>query len=147
MQWLRIEAANTAALASGGMVALALAWWGWPGTMVLVAQALITASVNAFACFALCPWRPHGGPCGALLPDGRRQGRAIAGLGLIDYAQRQLDDAMVGWSAGAAALGLYGRAHALLMIPLQVVTGAINAAMIPLLSRLHHQPALWRRSF
>lgn len=57
------------------------------------------------------------------------------------------DNLLIGRFYGAAAVGLYSRASALLMRPLDQFLHPINAVFIPALSRLQSQPQRYRSTF
>jgi PST family polysaccharide transporter len=60
---------------------------------------------------------------------------------------RGSDNLLIGRFYGAAAVGLYSRASALLIGPLQQFLGPINAVFMPALCRLQSQPARYRSTF
>jgi PST family polysaccharide transporter len=60
---------------------------------------------------------------------------------------RGCDNLLVGRFYGAAAVGLYSRASALLIRPLDQFLGPINAVFMPALCRLQSQPARYRSTF
>jgi PST family polysaccharide transporter len=60
---------------------------------------------------------------------------------------RGSDNLLIGRFYGAAAVGLYSRASALLIRPLDQFLQPINAVFIPALSRLQSQPARYRNTF
>jgi len=60
---------------------------------------------------------------------------------------RGSDNLLIGRSYGSAALGLYSRASALLIAPLEQFLYPINVVFIPTLSRLQSQPERYRSTF
>ena len=60
---------------------------------------------------------------------------------------RGSDSLLIGRFYGPAALGLYTRAGALLIRPLELFLSPINAVFIPTLSRLQSQPQRYRSTF
>ena len=60
---------------------------------------------------------------------------------------RGSDSLLIGRYYGPAALGLYSRASALLIRPLELFLSPINAVFIPALSRLQSQPERYRSTF
>src|SRR4030095_10349794 len=60
---------------------------------------------------------------------------------------RGTDNLLIGRVYGAVSVGLYSRASALLIRPLEQFLTPINAVFIPALSRLQSQPERYRRTF
>lgn len=115
--------------------ALALAGFGvWS----LVWGSLIQAGLESALALALT--RP---PVRPLL--GRAELRDLLGYGakaslnaVVNYAARNGDNAIVGRMLGPAALGLYGRAYNLMLLPLTHLGGATNAVLFPALAEVQH---------
>jgi polysaccharide transporter, PST family len=60
---------------------------------------------------------------------------------------RGSDNLLIGRFYGAAAVGLYSRASALLLRPLEQFLSPINAVFVPALSRLQSKPERYRSTF
>ncbi len=58
-----------------------------------------------------------------------------------------MDNVLIGRFFGPASLGLYSRASALLMRPIEQFLGPVNAVFVPTLSRLQSQPNRYRTTF
>jgi PST family polysaccharide transporter len=71
-------------------------------------------------------------------------GASVTAFDVVNYVHRNLDNLLIGRYWGAAPLGIYSRAYALLMFPILNVRGPINAVAFPVLSRLQHDPAAFR---
>jgi PST family polysaccharide transporter len=65
-----------------------------------------------------------------------RLGGDVMGFNLVNYIHRNLDNILIGRSAGAAALGIYSRAYQLSMFPINLLRGPIMAVAFPAMSRL-----------
>jgi len=72
-------------------------------------------------------------------------GGSILGAELLNYAERNLDNVIIGQQLGSAVLGQYSRAYALFMLPLQQMNGPIGRVALPVLSRLREEPHRYRR--
>jgi PST family polysaccharide transporter len=72
-------------------------------------------------------------------------GAAIFGVQILNYAARNIDNVVVGRYAGAAVLGLYSRAYALLLLPLSQLNGPIARVALPVLSRLRDEHDRYRK--
>jgi len=73
------------------------------------------------------------------------QGGSIFGAELLGYAEKNLDNVIVGATLGPAALGQYSRAYALYLLPLQQMNGPLGRVALPVLSTLREDPARYRR--
>jgi len=65
----------------------------------------------------------------------------------ISAVARGSDNLLIGRAYGAASVGLYSRATALLIRPLEQFLSPINAVFMPALSRLQSQPERYRFTF
>lgn len=72
-------------------------------------------------------------------------GGSIFGVQLLNYAARNLDNVLIGRTLGAATLGVYTRAYALLMLPISQLNGPLARVGLPVLSRLQDDPEGYRR--
>jgi PST family polysaccharide transporter len=72
-------------------------------------------------------------------------GGNIFGNELLNYAERNLDNVIVGYQFGAAVLGQYSRAYSLFLLPLQQMNGPIGRVALPVLSKLRDDPDRYRR--
>ncbi len=132
------------------------------GQLVSVAAGIVSAAVLDLGYWSLVVAAWAGALTGLALAwtfSGWRPGRVRdwsgvrtavgfgANLTLFSFANwftRNLDNALIGWRWGAAELGYYTRAYQLLMLPLNLVSGPVTAAVLPALSRLQDQPERWR---
>ncbi len=128
---------------SGAIVTLAVAvpfalagWSYWS----LVWGTLAGATVTTLLLFALSPFRPTWPSRGSGVRDMLRFGADVTGFNLVNYFHRNLDNLLIGRYWGADALGLYGRAYALMMFPIHAIRGPIVAVTFPALSRLQNDP-------
>ncbi|MBC7102238.1 MAG: oligosaccharide flippase family protein, partial [Parvibaculum sp.] len=95
----------------------------------------------------LCGWRP--GP-----PMKLGKVKELLGFGgnvtlsnLINYSTQNLDQILIGWYWGAAPLGLYDRAHRLLLVPINNLNTPLFAVAMPALSRLAGDTVRYRRAY
>ena len=121
-------------------VLFALSGWG-PAALVLGAavQQLAWASATMMA---------------AGLPIGRfdlKSVRPLLGFGgymtafnVVNFFTRKLDDFLVGGVMGMAALGLYEKSYALMMLPVTQLSAVIGRVMYPVLSRLKEDKERFR---
>jgi O-antigen/teichoic acid export membrane protein len=141
-----IGAVELVATAAGCGVAIALAVAGF-GIWSLVAQLVMTSAVSAAGMCAALRWHPR------FVLDLRatrallRFAVRVASFNICNYLVRNTDDVLVGRFFGAGSLGLYGRAYALLMLPVNAVAAVFGRVMLPLLARLAHEDDSFRRAY
>lgn len=125
--------------AAGVVAAIAAAFAGW-GYWALVVRALVTPAVSLAAVWTAMPWRP-GLPRRSVGARGLvRFGGYVSGFRAVNYVGRNLDNLLIGRLIGGSALGLYSKAYALLMLPLNLMNGPISRVAVPALSRLQRDP-------
>ncbi|MFN0126418.1 MAG: lipopolysaccharide biosynthesis protein [Verrucomicrobiales bacterium] len=135
----------TALLVSSG-IGIGAAWWGaglWSLVAMQVSQAV---AVFILAWFSV-DWRPsrprRDSGTGSLV----RFGANVSLSSLIWSIARGSDGLLIGRMYGAEAVGLYTRAGALLMRPLNQCLVPVNDVFVPVLSRLQSDPARYRSTF
>lgn len=69
----------------------------------------------------------------------------VFGSEMLGYLTKNLDNVVVGRFAGATALGFYGRAYSLLLLPLTQINGPLTRVALPVLSSLQDDPERYRR--
>ena len=106
------------------------------GYWSLVFMQLSTSATYAIWIWIVSGWRP-GQP---RLHSGIRPmlnfGWNIVGFRLVNYFARYTDTILLGRFRGAAVLGLYNRAHSIMMLPLSNITWPITTVAMPALSRI-----------
>lgn len=116
-----------------GLAGLGMAFYGM-GPWSLVAQTIGGAIVSTVIAWCLVDWRPRFSfefrACKELF------GFSAHALGsdIINYWARTLDNLLIGWLIGAAALGFYSRAYSLMLMPLTQVSRVVGRVMFPALS-------------
>jgi PST family polysaccharide transporter len=68
----------------------------------------------------------------------------VTAFNIINYFHRNLDNLLIGKVWGAEALGLYSRAYAILMFPIETVRNPLNAVAFPAMCKLQARPADFR---
>jgi PST family polysaccharide transporter len=146
LQFRSLTAIDLGSRAAGlvGAVALAVAGGGY---WALVASPLITAIARWAALWTVCAWRPGRPRWAADMGSLLSFGGWTSGFGIVNYASRNADNALIGRYVGAADLGIYSRAYQLLLLPLQQVNMPISRVVLPTLSRLQGQPERFRRFY
>jgi PST family polysaccharide transporter len=131
------------AMAVGIGIAIFMALRGF-GYWALVGQAIGTPVANCIMVWLLSGWRPglprKADGIGSML----KFGGFLTGFNTINYFARNADNLLIGWWYGSAALGLYSKAYALLLIPVRQLNAPLGAVVAPSLSRLNDDPDKFR---
>lgn len=147
MRWVDIQIASLSGLAAGMAAAIIAAWAFDAGYWALVIQIWVSAAVGATLTWIFCPWRPSAVRDWSGAKQGLSFGVNLTGAMLLNYVHRQFDNILIGWRWGSEELGHYARAYALLMTPLNFISGPLGTAMIPALSRIQDDPSKWRAGY
>jgi PST family polysaccharide transporter len=146
MRFKALALIEVGSMAIGVVVGVAMAVLGcryWS----LVGSSLSMEIAGLFLTWSVSRWRPalptRRSGIGPLLSFGAHR---TAG-DLLTAVARGSDILLIGRFYGAAPVGLYSRASALLMRPLDQFLGPINAVFVPALSRLQSQPERYRSTF
>ena len=146
MRFKAIAIIEVGSMATGVLVGVIMALLRY-GYWSLVGSSL-SAEIAGFLLTGLVSrWRPQlparGSGIGPLVSFGVHR---TAGDFILSLA-RGSDNLLIGRSYGPVAVGLYSRASALLIRPLEQFLSPINAVFIPALSRLQSQPERYRSTF
>lgn len=146
MRFPALAVIDVTSSAIGFGVACCLAWFGF-AYWALVAQQLALATCSLIMMWMTSGWRPN-------LPSRNSGVRPLisfgAHLSVADFVGQfsaNTDSVLLGRFFGAVPLGLYTRANVLLARPIQQVITPVNNVLIPVLSRLQHDPERYRRSY
>jgi O-antigen/teichoic acid export membrane protein len=146
MRFKALALIEVGSMAVGVLVGVAMALGGcryWS----LVGSNLSMEIAGLLLTWSLSRWRPQlptrGSGIGPLVSFGAHRTAA----GLIMSLARGSDNLLIGRFYGAASVGLYSRASAILMAPMDQLLYPINAVFIPTLSRLQSHPERYRSTF
>ncbi len=146
MRFRALAAIEVASLAVGTGVAVLLALSG-AGYWALVLREITVAFVIAVGVWLFCGWRPG-------LPRRRSGSKAMLAFGsnltaynIINYFSRNMDRILIGRRWGDQQLGLYSKAHRLLMLPIHQIQMPMASVAIPALSRIKDDPERYRRYY
>ena len=126
--------ARLAALAAGGLAAVAAAVAQW-GVWSLVVQQYVELLALAALTWCLEPWRPGFHLRGTGAAGLVRFGGHCTISSLMFYLVANVDKVLVGYALGPAALGLYSQAFGLMMKPVNLVLTPLTGVMLSVLSR------------
>lgn len=146
MRFKTIAVIQVLSVLAGALVGVGMAWMNY-GYWALVGLNITTNLVALVITWASVSWRPqffkpHSGTR-SLLHFGAN---LTAGTFIYSLA-RGLDGILIGRFWGAAPLGVYSRASALLARPMDQFIAPIQAVVIPAFSRLQADPKRYRRNF
>jgi O-antigen/teichoic acid export membrane protein len=143
MRYASVGAVETIALAAGLAVGALSAVRG-AGLWSLVAMHASIHLTSTAGAWIACGWRPGRPAPLAAVRELFRFGSRLTGFRLVNYLSRNADDVLIGRFAGAAALGLYGKAYKLLLVPVREIGGPASSVVVAGLSRLQNDPERFR---
>lgn len=128
----------------GVIIGIITAWIGW-GYWSLVAMAGAQFLVRLVVLWSIV--RPQWGPPRIVRETWTLMGTggSIFGAELLGYAEKNLDNVIIGAQLGPTALGQYSRAYALFLLPLQQMNGPLGRVALPVLSTLREDGERYRR--
>jgi len=121
------------------VVAVGLAFFGFK-YWALVGGALIASFASVCLTFFFCPWVPGWMQRRSGVRSMLVFGSHLTGFNFINYFSRNADNILIGRFIGADALGIYGKAYELFMLPITQIRAPIVNVMMPVLSSLYNQP-------
>src|SRR5437762_8001519 len=146
MRFAALAGAEIFSIVASVVTAILLAWRG-AGYWSLVGGALSLNLAYLIGIWIQCRWRPG-------LPARKSGVRSMlvfggnfTGFSVVNYFARNLDNMLIGWWWGAAALGLYAKAYQLLLLPLDQINSPITSVAVPALSRLTDDPERYRQAY
>lgn len=146
MRFKALAIVEVGSMAVGVLVGIIMAFRGY-GYWSLVALNLVMELAALLLTWLASRWRPQlpkrGSKTGPLV----RFGANLTMGSLISAIARGSDNLLIGRAYGSASVGLYSRASALLMRPLEHFFAPVSSVFIPALSRLQSQPTRYRIVF
>ncbi|MDX2175407.1 MAG: lipopolysaccharide biosynthesis protein [Candidatus Sumerlaeia bacterium] len=146
---LRIADATAADLAgllagSGAAITIALATRSpWS----LVAQPLAASAVCGAVAWRRSGFRPSAPIRGTGIRRLIRFGADLLGVRILGYAYGNTESLLLGRAWGPHEVGLYSRANALMLMPLQLCTAPLQHVAVPALSKFQREPERLARAF
>jgi O-antigen/teichoic acid export membrane protein len=146
MRFKALALIEVGSMAAGVPVAIIMALLGY-SYWSLVGSSLSMEIAGLVLTLSISRWRPQ-------WPSVRSGVRPMISFGahrtagdFVMSLSRGCDNLLIGRFYGSAAVGLYSRASALLIRPLELFLSPINAVFVPALSRLQTQPTRYRSTF
>lgn len=128
------------------VIAIGMAYQGY-AYWALAVSSIAGGVVTSALLFYLSPFWPGLPRRGEGIREMVSFGANITGFNIVNYFHRNLDNILIGRFWGVEALGVYSRAYALLMFPIQAIRSPINAVAFPALSKLQGQPRGFREFY
>jgi PST family polysaccharide transporter len=128
------------------VTAVAMAWLGY-GYWSLVWMHVSSAITDVVMTWYVTRWRPGLPKRGTGIRAMVVFGGNLTGYSFVRYASRSLDKALIGWSAGAASLGIYSKTGDITGQVINYAQSPFSAVGVPSLSRLTQQPDRYRKTF
>jgi PST family polysaccharide transporter len=146
MGFAQIAKAQVLGSLFGALVAMFLAWRGF-GVWSLVAQPLAGSSLALALTVRYAAWMPRVEFAWSKIRGLARFSAAVLGSDLLNYANRNADNMLIGRYLGSAQLGYYSLAYQIMLYPLSQVAGVIVRVLFPTLSQLQDDPARFRSAY
>ena len=149
MNFRSLELRMMVGTAAGAVVGIFLAASGY-GAWAIIGQQLAASTASTLLLWAFSPWRPTFSFSLASLRDlGGFSGNVFAHR-LLYYLHRNADNLLIGRFLGPAALGVYGFAYNVMLVPFSRVAGPLTEVLFPAFSRIQtdkeRMAAVWIRA-
>lgn len=139
MRFSTLAVISIAAEAMTLCVTLILAFFGWR-YWAIVGGTITTAFTRSLGMFLFCRWIPGRMRKGTGVREMLKFGRNLTVTNFFTYFSLNLDNILIGKFIGANALGIYGRAYRLFMMPVTQIRMPVTNVAIASLSVLKEQP-------
>ncbi len=146
MRFKAIATIQVASTAAGVFAGLGMAW-AQCGYWSLVGFQLSMASTMCLLTWRVSRWRPQWISRDADMRSLLTFGVNVTTSAFIYSLARGADSLLIGKYYGSDSLGLYSRASALLIRPVEQLTSPLNDVLVPALSRLQADPRRYHRTF
>lgn len=127
-------------------LSVVLGWAGY-GYWALVAGCIVLPMSTCIGAWKLCSWHPGRPRRVEGTASMVRFALSVYGRFAVNYAARNMDNLLVGWSFSAAALGFYKKAYDLFSLPATQLVGNLSVVATSALSRLNNDRAEYERYF
>ncbi len=134
------------AIGVGSVVGISAALLGY-GVWSLVAQRVSEELVATVVLWRVVPWRPA---FEFSIHEARELfgfGKHVVGFRLMNYANSNVDNFLVGAVLGPVALGFYALGYRILRLVIQLTSNLIDGVAFPVYARLQDDPDRFRRAY
>ena len=137
---------DLASLIVGSVVTITTALIGFSYWSLMIGQ-LATSLTSMLLAFGFARWIPSKFVTDPTIKEFLRFGANLTVVNIATYFSMTADNMIIGVVIGKVALGLYDRSYTLTIQPLNQLLAPVSQISIPLLSRLQHDPDLYRRTY
>ncbi len=113
----------------------------------LVLMPIVTSLTNMLLKWQQCSWFPSLPKHYSGTRDLLQFGANLTSFNFVNYFARNTDKILISWWWGLTAVGYYGRAYKLLMLPMTKLAPSVESIIVPTLSRLKNEPDKYRTVF
>jgi O-antigen/teichoic acid export membrane protein len=149
MRFRSLELRMMIGTAAGAAAGISVATAGY-GAWAIIVQQLAIAAVSTALIWIVSPWRPRFVFSLVSLRDLGSFSGNVFGQRLLYYLHRNADNLLIGRFVGAAALGAYGFAYNVMLVPFSRVAGPLQEVLFPTFSRMQDEPermaGIWIRA-
>ena len=120
-------------MVAAGIIAITMAVNGfgyWSLVVLKLSQVVITTALL----FGFSKWRPKSGISINATKELLGFSVSVFGTSLLQYATRNIDKLLIGKMLGGQVLGVYDKAHAMMLFPLHNISHVISSIMFPSMS-------------
>ncbi len=138
MDFKGIALANTAALIFGGGLAIAMALRGFE-YWSLIAQQLCSSFVILVVVWKRSRWFPSLFFSWTVISNLMRFSISVFATSLLQYTAKSLDRFLLGKYLGSYHVGVYDKAHSMMLFPLQNISHVVGEVMFPSFSSIQDE--------
>ena len=146
MDFRGLELRQIGAVTAGAITAVVGVVLGW-GLWAVVAQQIAIAVASTLLMWSCTGWWPRFCVSRSSLRKMAGFSGNVFGTRLLFYADRNVDNLLIGRFLGAGALGLYAVAYNLMLVPLERIAGPLQQVFYPAVARLQAQPERMARAW
>lgn len=132
--------------AFGLAVGIFMAWFDF-GYWALVGMLVASGFAEVVLTWSAVRWIPGPPRRGTGVRSMLAFGGCLSLSSTLNYLRRNVDNIVIGYLFGPVALGLYQRAYALLLLPIQQANTPMSNVIVPALSRLQNEPERFRQAY
>ena len=140
LQFQALARISLVATLTSGVVAVAMAFLG-AGVWSLAVQYLASYLIIGVLSLASSGWRPRCSFSWTSLKELWGFTGNLLGFNFVNYWARNVDNMLIGRFLGAAALGYYSRAYALMLMPITQIISVVSNVMFAALSTIKEDQA------
>ena len=146
MRFRSIAVVNVISFLVGSVCGIGSALMGY-GYWAIVINQVGTSIAMLVLTWSVSRWVPgRPGPVAQFKPL-LQFGGNLTGFNIVNFFSRSSANILLGRFAGEQPLGLYDRATKLMLVPFMQVCAPFSTVALPLLSRTHDQPELYRGAY